>query len=132
MKPLLIITTIFLSSLMMASVANAKWTEVVKSVNENTYYVDLERIKKHNGKIYFWKLADYLKPDKYGAISTKSYIEAECSRLRIRYLNFTTYKGPMASGEVSTSNNTPDKDWHYPPPDSMFEGVLKAVCNYKP
>ena len=53
MQKLLILPIIFLS-LMMASVANAKWTKVVKSVDGDTFYVDLERIKKHSGKIYYW------------------------------------------------------------------------------
>ena len=47
MKKLLILPIIFLS-LMMSSVVHAKWTEVAKSVNGGTSYVDLERIKKHS------------------------------------------------------------------------------------
>jgi len=131
MKPLLIITTIFLSSLLMASVANAKWTEVVKNVDGDTYYVDFERIKKHDGKVYFWELGDYLKPTKNGVISAKIYIEAECGRFRFRWLNQTYYKGPMASGTIIGSINIPQKDWNYPPPDSVAESKLKTVCNHK-
>ena len=131
MKQLLIIT-IFLSSMMMASVVHAKWTEVIKSVDGDTFYVDLERIKKHSGKIYYWELADYLKPKEHGLISNKSYTEAECGPLRIRYLNSTFYKGPMASGTIILEYNTPEKDWRYAPPDSIDEIVLKAACNHKP
>ena len=96
MKKLLILT-IFLSSLIMSSVAYAKWTEVSKNVSGDTYYVDFERIKKHDGKVYFWRLNDYLKPTKYGDISVKIYDEAECGRFRYRSLSATFYKGPMAS-----------------------------------
>jgi len=116
----------------MTSVANAEWTKVAESVDGHTFYVDFERIKTHSGKIYYWELVDSVKPTKTGVISHKSYHETECGRFRFRYLNFTNYKGPMGSGEVLYSDNTPEKDWRYPPPDSMFEGVLKAVCNYKP
>ena len=61
MRQLLIITTIFLSSLLMASVVHAKWTKVGKSV-DGTFYVDLERIKKHSGMVYYWGLVDRSKP----------------------------------------------------------------------
>ena len=131
MKQLLIIT-IFLSSMMMSSVAYSKWTEVAKNVDGDTYYVDFERIKKHDGKVYYWILNDYLKPTKYGAISSKIYTEAECGRFRVRLLNVTFYKGPLASGTINSSDNTPAKDWGYPKHDSSSEDILKAVCNHKP
>jgi hypothetical protein len=131
MKPLLIITTIFLSSLMMASVANAKWTEVGKNVSGNTYYVDFERIKKHNGRVYYWYLHDRLKPTSEGTMSSKIYSEVECGRLRDRFLNQFYYNGPMASGEIIHSDSISEKDWDYPSPDSVSEFILKAVCNHK-
>jgi hypothetical protein len=128
----LLILTIFLSSLMMTSVAYAKWTKVAKGVvSGSTFYVDLERIKTHSGRVYYWFLADYLKPTKYGDISFTAYNEAECSQFRFRWLNASFYKGPMGSGTISFSHNTPDKDWTYPSPDSVDESVLKTVCNYK-
>ena len=130
MKKLLIITT-FLSSMIMSSVAYAEWTKVVENVSGVTFYVDLERIKKHNGKVYFWELADYLKPDKHGVISAKTYVEAECGHFRFRWLNASFYKGPMGSLPLVLSNNTPEIDWKYPPPNTADEAVLKAVCNHK-
>jgi hypothetical protein len=130
MQKLLILPIIFLS-LMMSSVVHAKWTQVDKNVDGDTFYVDLERIKKHSGKIYYWELADYLKPIETGMISNKSYIEAECGRFRFRYLNSTFYEGPMASGTISSSDNTPEKNWRYAPPDSVKEFILKTVCNHK-
>jgi hypothetical protein len=117
---------------MMASVVHAKWTEVGKSVVDgDTFYVDLERIKKHSGKVYYWQLGDFLKPTETGVFSSKIYNEAECGRFRNRILNSTLYKGSMASGEVFHSNNTPEKNWTYPSPNSMNEATLKAVCNHK-
>ena len=131
MKPLLIITTIFLSSLMMASVANAKWAEVARSFDGNIFYVDLERIRKHDGKVYFWRLSNYSKPGYNGTMSSEIYIEAECGRFRLRWLNQTYYNGPMRSGKTLYSTNTPQKEWIYLPPNSAREDILKAVCNHK-
>ena len=130
MKQLLILTT-FLSSMIIPSVAHAEWTKVDENIEGDSYYVDFERIKKHDGKTYFWQLSDLLKPVRNGSISGKSYVEAECGRFRYRWLNQTYYKGPMATGEVNSSYNLPDKNWNYPPPNSVAETKLKAVCNHK-
>ena len=131
MKKLLIIPTIFLS-LMMTSVAYAKWNKVAEdAVGGGSYYVDLERIKRHKGMVYYWQLSELLKPTKTGTISYKVYIEAECGRFRRRWLNFTTYKGRMGSGTVNSRSTTPQKDWTYPASDTNDEAILKAVCNHK-
>jgi len=130
MKKLLILTT-FLSSLIMSSVAHAKWTKVTEGESGSTFYVDLERIKKHSGKVYFWSLDDYGTPTEYGSISAKSYNEVECGSFRSRTLNYKYYTGPMGSGTINSSNKTPAKDWSYPEPYSVHEHILKAVCNHK-
>jgi len=77
MKKLLVLTTL-LSSLIVSSVAYAGWTWVVKAPNGNTTYVDFENIKKHDGKIYFWNLTDFVKPNETGRLSVKLFNEAEC------------------------------------------------------
>ena len=82
-------------------------------------------------RTYFWQLTDRLKPTKTGTFSSKAYVEAECGRFRTRILNDMYYKGPMASGKINASSNTPDKDWRYPSPNSVKEFILKTVCNHK-
>ena len=118
--------------MLISSVAHAKWTKVTEDKNGTTFYVDLERIRKHDGKVYYWYLADLLKPEKNGTISFRLYTEAECGRFRYRWLSVTFYKDPMASGRINSSRNTPESEWSYPSPDSMAESTLKAVCNHKP
>ena len=90
----------------------------------------IERIKKHEGKVYYWELIDRLKPTQLGFFSAKLYVEANCVRFGYRYLNQTYYDGSMASGTISSSYNTPDKDWTYPAPNTPSEAVLNAVCNH--
>ena len=91
----------------------------------------MERIRKHNGKVYYWELADFLKPTKYGDSSARTYIEAECGQFRLRGLNYEFYGGSMGSGKISTSKNTPSEDWRYPSPNSSSETILTIVCNHK-
>jgi len=53
MKSLTLITALTLS-LIFSSTCFAEWTEVSKSVDGDTFYVDYDRIKQHGGYVYFW------------------------------------------------------------------------------
>jgi hypothetical protein len=115
----------------MTSIAHAEWTKVNNSVNGDTIYVDLERIKKHDGKFYYWFLAE-VKPNEHGIVSFTTYTEAECGRFRYRDLTSTYYEGPMGSGTIILDVNTPEKEWRYPKPNTSAEFALKSVCKHKP
>ena len=52
MKKLLMLAAI-VCSVVLSPVAHAEWTKVTADKDGNTFYVDLERIKKHDGKVYF-------------------------------------------------------------------------------
>ena len=56
---ILIAIAILLFTVMLSAPSYAKWTKVAASV-EATHYVDFERIRKHEGYVYFWALNDYL------------------------------------------------------------------------
>ena len=97
---------------------------------DGTAYVDFERIKKHDGYVYYWQLGDYPKPNKYGVLSFKTYIQGDCKKFRLKWLSVSFHKGSMGGGEIGATSNTPDKEWTYPSPDSVREYVLKSVCQY--
>ena len=94
-----------------------------------TYYVDYERIRKHDGFVYYWELRDYLKPDKYGDLSSKRYKQGDCKLFRYKILSDAFHTQPMGMGTPSTSSNEPDKDWRYPSPKSATEYIQKSVCS---
>jgi hypothetical protein len=52
-------------------------------VEGNTHYVDFERIKKHDGYVYWWDLTDLLKPNEYGILSGKAYKQGDCKSFGI-------------------------------------------------
>ena len=93
-----------------------------------TFYVDFERIRKHDGYVYFWQLGDWLKPNEDGDLSTKIYIQGDCKKFRYKYLSISYHKEPMGGGTGKDAK--PDKEWTYPPPDSVSETILKSVCQY--
>ena len=126
----LILTFALIFSVMFSSTSFAEWTKVSSNMGEqNTYYVDFEKVRKVNGFVYFWTLSNYLKPLE-GTLSTKIHWQGDCKFLRNKVLSFSSHKEPMGGG---TGQNFPvpesHKDWQYPPPESSHEIVLKTVCS---
>jgi len=124
-----IIFTLLFSTLVFSSPSFAKWIEVGKTVKGDTFYVDLERIRKHEGYVYYWMLNDLLKPQ-LGDLSIKYYRQVDCQLFRFKTLSYSFHKQPMGdgTGEVLPSTGV-QKNWNYPSPDSMNESTLKKVCS---
>ena len=122
----LIFTLVF--TVMFSSTSFADWTKVNEGVSGNTYYVDFERIRKHDGYVYFWMLKDFLKPNKYGSLSVLDYDKADC-RL-FRYKNIIQHQKSESMGEgTGQTFDTEDVKWTYPPPNTVIEFILKEVCS---
>ena len=128
-KLTLILTTLIFSLMFSPSTSFAEWKKVGENVGGTTFYVDFESIKKHDGYVYYWYLSDYLKPTKFGHLSAKTYNQGDCKLFRFKRLSYSFHKEPMGGG-TGEIDNTPDKDWRYPTPDSAGEYVLKTVCQY--
>ena len=84
----LLTALVFSLTMMFASPSYAEWTEVGPSVEGDTFYVDYERIRKHDGYVYYWELVDYLKPNKYGTWSAKVYNQGDCKLFRFKSLSW--------------------------------------------
>ena len=128
MKTLIIFLALTFS-VMFSSTSYAGWTKVSANVDGVKVYVDFERIRKHDGYVYWWGLSDYLKPKSSGSLSAKSYNQGDCKFFRYKILSDSYYIEPMGKGTPSASSNNPDKEWRYPHPNSSIETVLKQVCN---
>ena len=99
------------------------------TVDGDTFYVDFERVRKHDGYVYFWYLTDYLKPNQFGTLSHKIYNQGDCTLFRVKPLSLVYHKLPMGGGSEETSTPTgKNRDWVYPTPESMNEYILKKVC----
>ena len=99
-----------------------------QNVNGNTFYVDYERIRKHDGFVYYWNMTDLLKPDKDGDLSYRGYRQVDCKLFRIKVLIEIYYKQPMGRGTFK-ENTSKNPQWRYPAPNSSMENILKAVCS---
>jgi hypothetical protein len=129
MKTLLTISTLVFA-VMFSTPSYSEWRKVAKNKSGDTFYVDFERIRKHGGYVYFWVMEDYLKRRKgsYGHISMKKYHQVDCKLFRYKGLSWSFHKEPMGGG-TGEPDNTPDKEWTYPPPNSVNEHILKIICS---
>ena len=122
-----LITTLTLL-LMFSSPSYAEWIKVGGDSNE-TFYVDVERIRIVDGFVYLWVLVDLSKTNSEGNISYKAYNQGDCKLFRYKILSYSYYTQPMGVGTPSSSSNKPDTEWRYPPPQSPIEYILKPLCN---
>jgi len=127
MKKLTLIFTLLVSIVMFPSPSYSKWTKVVESVKGDTHYVDFDRIRKHGGYVYYWRLADYLKPSG-GDLSIKVYNQVDCKLFRFKTLSYSFHKDPMGKGTGDVQESI-KKHWKYPTPNSSIEYILKSVCS---
>ena len=112
---------------MFSSPSYSGWTRVTENVDGVTFYVDLERIRKVDGFVYFWYLADYLKLNKHGEFSETTYVQSDCKLFRYKKLSGYFHKKPMGRGSKVTG--TTSSKWDYPPPKSSVEIILDEVCS---
>ncbi len=123
MKTLLTISTLVFT-VMFSSTSFGGWTKVGTDGGD-TFYVDFETIKKHDGYVYWWDVLDFKNPN--GILSVKVYNQGDCKLFRSKVLSFSSHKEPMGGG---TGNpHTPPDKWEYPPPNSPTETILKSVCS---
>ena len=116
-------------SVMFSSTSFADWKKVETNVDKNTFYVDYEGIRRHDGFVYFWWLVDLPEPTGQGYWSDKIYTQGDCDSFRFKYLSGSGHKEPMGGGTGDTYTNE-NPEWHYPPPNSPIETILKSVCEY--
>ncbi len=113
---------------MFSSPSYAKWTKTGENAKGNTYYVDFERMRKVDGYVYFWELTDFLKPDEWGSLSVKGYLQGDCKLFRVKNLSYSFHNEPMGGGTGETFN-LKNPEWKYPTPNSVGETTLKQVCS---
>ena len=107
---------------MFSSTSFAEWTQLGVSKSGDTYYLDFESIRKVDGFIYFWSLTDFLKPDEWGDLSYKTYLQGDCKLFRIKYLSFSYHKQPMGGGTGVVKKTVKiHQGWKYPPANSANE-----------
>jgi hypothetical protein len=107
---------------------HTEWTKV-DSLDGDTYYVDFDRIRKHDGYVYFWSLRNYLKMSEEGTLSHKVYTQVDCKLFRFSELSGSYYTEPMGNGTPEKWLNGDPEYWNTTP-SSSFKRILKSVCSH--
>lgn len=129
MKKLLLISIIIFSTLIFASSSFADWTKVSQRLSGDTFYVDLEGIRKVDEYVYYWELSDFLKLTKNRYLSAVFNKKGDCKLFRYKTLSFSAYKVPMGNATPSMTETLKNPQWEYPHPTSAFAVILKSVCS---
>ena len=125
MKKLTILLVIIFTFLF-STTSLGEWKFGSENVDGDKFYYDKDRVKKSGKFIYFWELIDLLKPDKWGDLSSTTYVQLDCSIFRFKALKYQFYKNSMGEGEMD--DYTPPYEWEYPKPNSTDESVCNFVC----
>ena len=103
------------------------WKLVFVDSKGTSYHVDLDNIKKHNGIVYYWRLADYLEPIRGGNSSLNKY-EVNCREEKKTLLRSTWYSQSMGKGRIVT-DNAPNIT-SYPKSNLHTHQLMKLACKY--
>jgi hypothetical protein len=122
MKKLLLFTLLFFSINGFA----VNWNKVIVDRSGDSYYVDVDNIKKRNGLLYYSRLEDFLEP-KYGDYSFVRKFRVDCAEEKRTWLSDTFYNQPMGKGKI-TGEITPN-EISYPRPNSIGYVVMKFACD---
>ena len=119
---------ILLASMLSLTTINsfAAWTKIGENDINTSLYIDFDRIKKVEGFVYVWTLMDYLKPID-GDLSAVSYFQVDCKLIKFKPLSHIFYVESMGKGSSQQMNPT-NKEWNYPPPNSLYEIFVKQAC----
>lgn len=118
-----------LSTLLLSTPSYADWTYIGTNAAGDKLHLDADRLRKHNGLIYFWDLEDFIKPTD-GGLSAMTYRRGDCNTMGYNYLSISVYEQPMGKGKTVTSSNYNDEDWIYAKPGSIGEFVMRNACDF--
>ena len=109
--------------------AYSEWEEV--AFNDSArFYIDKEKVKRADGNVLYFLLANNNKPDEEGYLSQLSLIEANCKMGRFGFVFISRHTAPMGEGGGSTANIPKGMSgWLYTSPETVAEIGLNAVCN---
>ena len=127
----ILIVSIFLYIFSIANCfAEYNWKKITTTSQGDNYYVDMSSIKRSGDNVFFLKLRDYLKPDKWNDLSNVIYHEVNCVNLDFKFIKDFYYTLPMGNGKPSDINNKVS-GWEKTPKDSTGEIIFRFVCNLK-
>ncbi len=126
MKKSIILSTL-LFSLIFSTTSFARWTNIIRSHEGTTFYLDVLRIARNDRYVYFWELIDYLSPRENGILSHTVFAQGDCKLIRKKTVSFSSYTQPMGAGN-GIPYDPKNSNWMEPSPGSAMETMVKSAC----
>ena len=123
--------TALIFTVMFSSTSFAGWKEVTESVDDETFYVDIERVRKVDGYIYYWMLMDLSTPLADGNVFSavlRNKIDCPSEGMKSNPIHYYTQE--MGKGDRYMSSEIEPSSWTYPPPGSAYYALLGVACDY--
>jgi hypothetical protein len=125
MKKIIFIAFLFISINSYA----VKWEKVV-DLDGDSYYVDIENIKSHNGFVYYWTMYDYLEPlAELGYLSGIGKYKVDCEKKKQTWLTLSLYSLNMGKGKL-LSDEKPNQTVFLQPRMPMYK-AMEFACKGK-
>ena len=128
MKKIILIAAFLFSTIIWSSNSFGEWEFVESGTNGTRAYIDFDKIRKHDGYVYFWALEDLLKPDQDGDLSYINYYQVDCNLFRFKHLSASYYKQAMGKGTVKNVTDE-NPEWIDVNPNWIMGTYLKSVCS---
>ena len=109
--------------------ASAKWSKITQDKDGNTIFNNFDRVREHNGFVYYWTMISLKKvdPTEWRAVrSILNYDQGDCDIFRSKRLSHSALSEPNGFGSTVFEYSKP-LGWKYPKPHSVEEIVLKSV-----
>jgi len=103
------------------------WTLVTNSSVGDEFYVDVSTIRREGDERRFWTVLNFKTPLSSGARSTRMFREVDCRLERGRILQTASFRGPMVTGEM-VSSNLQGESWEFIAPGTVASTELRFVC----
>jgi hypothetical protein len=118
---------LFLLMVLLSVHVHADWQALAKA-DDGDWYVDKQPVQS-GPLLRVWTLFDHHTPvGAFGVLSVKTMHEFDCPQNRMRDINIVVFNDHMARGSI-LRNTYPGTQLMHPPPGSVFEQLMKQVCN---
>ena len=125
MKKITFIFAIFVSFLF-SHKCFSEWNFVNKS-DIAEFYIELDSVKKNNDYVFYWRMVNFFEPFQEKYLSVQIYNKGDCPQNRIKTLSYIWFNRGMGRGQ-SKQEESVNKDWKYPSPDTAAFHDLRTVC----
>ena len=114
--------------MLIASPAWAGWTFVTKDLEDNSFFVDFDTLRKDGNLRKVWQMIDLSTSNKFRWASTRQRNEYDCKNETKSILSFAAFSKKNLEGErLYDGNKISEKE--DVAPDSVDWRVLKLVCS---